>query len=122
MALKKVARVGDTVDGHVDVQGNTVVGTVSTGDANTKNSTISIATTDCYISLPSHAHQLDGFGMPTDYRSHSWRIIGTGKHKANNKNIAVDGDGGNDADWDGYQTMPSQLSINATTTDLFCES
>lgn len=122
MSLKKVARVGDTVSGHVDVQGNTIIGTISSGDANTSNNAIAIATTDSVILIPSHAHQLDGFGMPTDYRSHSWRIVGTGKHKSNNKNIAVDGDGGNDADWDGYQTMPSQLSINATTTDLFCES
>lgn len=120
MALKKIARIGDLVSGHTDVQGNAVSGTITTGSSTVKNSSVGIATTDYNIHIPSHPHQLDAFGAPTDYRSHDWRIVGTGKHKVASKAIARDGDGGNNADWDGYQTMPSALSIQATTTTLYC--
>lgn len=120
MALKKIARIGDSISGHVDVQGNAVIGTITTGKTTVHNGTKAIATTDDNINIPSHPHQLDAFGNPTDYRSHNWRIVGTGKHKIANKTIARDGDGANDGDWDGYQNKPSESSIIATTTTLYC--
>lgn len=119
--LKAVARVGDTVTGHVNVQGTLIVGTVTSGSADTKNGGVAITHTDGIITIPSHAHQLDGFGAPTDFRSHTWHIVGSSKNNVNGKAIARDGDGGNDDDWDGFQNLPSDASIEATTTDLFSE-
>lgn len=116
--LKKVARVGDEVRGHLDVEGNEVIGTVTSGSPDTKNGGVEITHTDGIITIPVHAHQFDGLGAPTDFRSHVWRIVGSSKHNVNNKSIARDGDGGNDADWDGYQTLPSASYIVATTTNL----
>lgn len=116
MALKKVARIGDSVYGHFDVNGAEVVGVVQTGSADTKNGGIGVARTDDTIYIPPHPHQLTP--GPSDIRSHTWRIVGTGKHNNNTKALARDGDGGNNADHDGFQTLPSAASIQATSTNL----
>lgn len=118
MSLKLIARIGDTVHGHYDVLGAEILGTVQSGSSNVKNGGIGIARTDDNIHIPGHYHQLTP--SPSDFRSHDWRIVGTGKHHSGGKKIALEGDGGNDADYDGYQTLPSSASIQATTTNLNC--
>lgn len=119
MAHKAVARVGDQVRGHFDVLGNEVIGVITSGSGTVRNQGTDIARMDDIIFIPSHPHQII-LGSPADYRTHEWRINASGKHKINNKAIARDEDGGKDADWDGYQTLPSALSIEATSTDFFC--
>ena len=120
MALKTTARIGDSVHGHYDVSGAEIIGSVQSGSATVKNGGIGIARTDDMIHIPGHYHQLTP--SPSDFRSHDWRIIGTGKHRSGGKSIAIDGDGGNDADHDGFQTLPSAASIQATTTNLNCSN
>lgn len=119
--LKPVARVGDVVRGHLDVEGNEVVGSITSGSPDCKNGGLSIARSNGIITIPTHPHQLDTLGNPIDFRSHTWRIVGSSKNKSNGEYIARDGDGGNDDDWDGFQTKPSESYIEASSTNLFSE-
>lgn len=114
--MEPIARKGDSVRGHYDVQGNEVVGTITTTQSTVRNGGLEIATTDSIITIPPHPHQLTP--GPSDIRGHTWRVVGTGKHKIEGEFIARDGDGGNDDDWDGFQTMPSASYIEATSSDL----
>ena len=91
--LKSVARVGDQVRGHLDVEGNEIIGSITSGSPNCNNGSLSIATSNGIITIPTHPHQLDMLGNPTDFRSHTWRIVGSAKNKANGEFIARDGDG-----------------------------
>jgi uncharacterized Zn-binding protein involved in type VI secretion len=110
---KLIARNGDQVRGHLDVEGNEVIGNITSGSSDVITEGKQTARTDDTISIPTHPHQLTP--TPSDYRSHIWRIVGTGNATVNGKVIAVDGDGGNDTDWDGFQNKPSESYIVPTT-------
>lgn len=77
--MAKVIVNWDTATGHTDINGDPVVGTVVATNWKIKVDWKLVAVSWDVVTFPSHAHALDGFWDPTDFRTHSIELTWTAK-------------------------------------------
>ena len=70
---------------HTDIEGNPVLGTIHSASKG-KVSGVAVSKTGDIVTFPSHPHSLVD-GEPSDYRTHSIVVTGTGKLTISSEHI-----------------------------------
>ena len=89
--MQNVIQNGDQANGHTDVLGNSIIGTI-TSSHKMKVLWVSVSRDGDIVTFPSHPHALDWYGSPINYRSHSVPVSWTAKIKVLGLNCAMNGD------------------------------
>ena len=81
----------NTAHWHTDILWNQITWTI-TSSCKMSTEWHSISRNGDIVNFPSHPHSLDGYGNPTNYRTHSVAVMGTGKLQISWKHCVLDWD------------------------------